>query len=132
MRKVIIDDRNLLKILNDKEKLQKEINEKIDKFKNLTKIADELQAQIKDLQEKFKVEHEKIKDDVEKIDADMRPYMVKLERFKDKIYPIVDSKGIELGEFETISNIKLENGKVVAEIEDLLENYAEKLRANKA
>lgn len=131
MRKVIIDDRNLLKILNDKEKLQNEINAKIDKFKDLTKVADELQAKIKKLQDKFKAEHDRIEDDIVKIDAEMKPYMIKLERFKDKIQPIVESKGIKLKEFETVSSISLEKGKVVAVIDDLLENYKEQLRAKK-
>ena len=131
MRKVLIDDRNLLKILNDKESLQNEINGKINSFKSLTKKSDKIQEKIKELQAEFKVEYEKVKADVVKIDTEMKPYLIKLERFKDKINPIVSGKGIELGEFETITSILLEGGKVMVEIEDLVENYKDSLRAKK-
>jgi len=131
MRKVLIDDRNLLQILNDKDKLQKEINVKIDSFKNLTDKSDKLQEKIKELQEEFKIEYDKVKEEVIKIEGEMKPYLIKLERYKDKINPIVESKGIELGEFEMVTSILLEEGKVMVEIEDLVENYKENLRTNK-
>ena len=131
MRKVLIDDRNLLKILNDKDKLQKEMNAKIDIFKDLTKETDAIQEKIKELQDEFKVKYDKVKADVIRIDEEMKPYMIKLERFKDKINPIVESKGIKLGEFEMITSIALEEGKVMVEIEDLVENYKENLREKK-
>lgn len=131
MRKLVIDDRKLLGILNDKNELQNEMNKQIDTFKNLTKKSDKLSAQIKELQEEFKVEYEKVQTEVKQIDEDMKPYLVKLERFRDKINPIIESKGIELGEFETMTEVALEEGKVVVQIEDLLENYKTHLRANK-
>ena len=131
MRKVLIDDRNLLQILNDKKKLQDEINTKIDKFKNLTEKSDAIQEKIKALKEEFKIEYDKVKEEVAKIDEEMKPYLIKLERFKDKINPIVESKGIKLGEFEIITNIELIDGKVVVEIEDLVENYKTSLREKK-
>lgn len=131
MRKVLIDDRNLLKILNDKESLQKEINTNIDRFKNLTSKSDKLQSKIKELQEEFKIEYDKVKAEVEKIEEEMKPYLIKLERYKDKVNPIVESKGIELGEFEIITSVLLEKGKVMVEIEDLVEAYKENLRAKK-
>lgn len=131
MRKVLIDDRNLLQILNDKKKLQDEINTKIDKFKNLTEKSDAIQEKIKTLKEQFKIEYDKVKEEVAKIDEEMKPYLIKLERFKDKINPIVESKGIKLGEFEIITNIELIDGKVVVEIEDLVENYKTSLREKK-
>lgn len=131
MRKVLIDDRNLLKILNDKEGLQKEINTKIDKFKNLTSKSDKLQTKIQELQEEFKTEYDKVKVEVLRIEEEMKPYLVKLERFKDKINPIVESKGIKLGEFEIVTSVALENGKIMVEITDLVESYKESLRAKK-
>lgn len=131
MRKVIIDDRNLLKILNDKKSLQDEINVKVKEFEGLTKETDKIQAKIKELQDEFKEKYSKVKADVVRIDEEMKPYMVKLERFKDKINPIVESKGIKLGEFEIITSIGLEKGRVTVEIEDLVENYKEQLRAKK-
>lgn len=131
MRKVLIDDRNLLKILNDKESLQKEINIKIDSFKNLTSKSDKLSAKIKELQEEFKIEYDKVKLEVAKIEEEMKPYLIKLERYKDKINPIVESKGIELGEFEIVTSVALEKGKVMVEITDLVESYKESLRAKK-
>lgn len=131
MRKVLIDDRNLLKILNEKSKLQDEINVKIKRFENLTKKSDSIQAKIKELQEEFKIEHGKVNAEVQAIDEEMKPYLVKLERFKDKIAPIVESKGIKLDEFETITSVTLEKGKVVAVIEDLVENYKTSLREKK-
>lgn len=131
MRKILIDDRNLLQILNDKNKLQNEINAKIDTFKDLTKESDAIQEQITKLKEDFKIAYDKVKADVLRIDEEMKPYLVKLERFRDKINPIVESKGIELGEFELITSVSLENGKVMVEIEDLIENYKTSLRAKK-
>lgn len=131
MRKVLIDDRNLLKILNDKEALQKEINLKIDSFKNLTSKSDKLSSKIKELQEEFKIEYDKVKAEVESIEEEMKPYLIKLERYKDKINPIVESKGIELGEFEIVTSVLLEKGKVMVEITDLVESYKESLRAKK-
>lgn len=131
MRKVLIDDRNLLKILNDKVKLQDEINKKIKVFENLTSKSDKLQAKIQELQAEFKTEYDKVKDDVKRMDEEMKPYLIKLERFKDKIAPIVESKGIKLDEFETITTVTLEKGKVMAVIEDLVENYKTSLREKK-
>lgn len=131
MRKVLIDDRNLLQILNDKNSLQNEINQKIDRFKDLTKVSDALQAQIQELQTQFKAEYDKVKEEVMKIEEEMKPYLIKLERYKDKINPIVESKGIELGEFEIVTSVALEKGKVMVEITDLVESYKESLRAKK-
>jgi len=131
MRKVLIDDRNLLKILNDKNKLQDEINKEIDKFKNLTSKSDKLQAKIQELQAEWKEEYDKVKVEVKNIEDGMNPYLIKLERFKDKIAPIVEAKGIKLGEFETITSVTLEKGKVMAVIEDLVENYKTNLREKK-
>lgn len=131
MRKILIDDRNLLKILNDKESLQNEINSKIDKFKNLTSKSDKLQAKLQEVQLEWKTEYDKVKDEVAKIEEEMKPYLIKLERYKDKINPIVESKGIELGEFEIVTSVLLEKGKVMVEITDLVESYKESLRAKK-
>lgn len=131
MRKVLIDDRNLLQILNDKKKLQDEIDTKIKLFENLTSKSDAIQEQIKSLKEEFKIEYDKVKEEVTKIDEEMKPYLVKLERFKDKINPIVESKGIELGEFELITSIDLVDGKVMVEVEDLVEAYKTNLREKK-
>ena len=131
MRKVLIDDRSLLQILNDKNKLQDKINKKIDRFKNLTSKSDKLQARVQVLQAEWKAEYDKVKAEVQKIEDDMNPYLIKLERFKDKIAPIVESKGIKLEEFETITSVTLEKGKVVAVIEDLVENYKVSLREKK-
>ena len=131
MRKVLIDDRNLLQILNDKNKLQDEINKKIDLFKNLTNKSDKLQAKVQELQAEWKAEYDKVKSEVQKIEDEMNPYLIKLERFKDKIAPIVEAKGIKLEEFETITSVTLEKGKVMAVIEDLVENYKTNLREKK-
>jgi len=131
MRKVLIDDRNLLQILNDKNKLQDEINKKIDLFKNLTNKSDKLQAKVQELQAEWKAEYDKVKSEVQKIEDEMNPYLIKLERFKDKINPIVESKGIKLGEFEIVTSVALENGKIMVEITDLVESYKESLRAKK-
>lgn len=131
MRKILIDDRNLLKILNDKDSLQKEINTNIDRFKNLTSKSDKLQAKLQEVQLEWKTEYDKVKEEVAKIEEEMKPYLVKLERYKDKINPIVESKGIELGEFEIVTSVALEKGKVMVEITDLVESYKESLRAKK-
>ena len=131
MRKLVLDDRNLLKILNDKENLQKEINTNIDRFKNLTSKSDKLQAKLQEVQLEWKAEYDKVKAEVEKIEEEMKPYLIKLERYKDKINPIVESKGIELGEFEIVTSVLLEKGKVMVEITDLVESYKESLRAKK-
>lgn len=128
MRKQIIDDRELLKILNEKAKLQKEIDKKIDKFKNLTAKTDQLQEAINALKEEFKVEYEKVEADVKQIDEEMKPYLTKTQRYKDKINPILKKHNIELGEFEIIQSTELENGKVVVSIIDLVEEYKKQLK----
>lgn len=128
MRKQIIDDRELLKILNEKAKLQKEIDKKIDKFKNLTAKTDQLQEAINALKEEFKVEYEKVEANVKQIDEEMKPYLTKTQRYKDKINPILKKHKIELGEFEMIQSTELENGKVVVSIIDLVEEYKKQLK----
>ena len=128
MRKQIIDDRELLKILNEKAKLQKEIDKKIDKFKNLTAKTDQLQEAINALKEEFKTEYEKVEADVKQIDEEMKPYLTKTQRYKDKINPILKKHKIELGEFEMIQSTELENGKVVVSIIDLVEEYKKQLK----
>lgn len=128
MRKVIIDDRSLLKILQDKEKLQKEINIKVEKFKNLTKKVDELKVVLDKAQEEYATEYHRVEAEVKQIDEDMKPYLVKIERYKDKINPIIANKGIEMGEFEVATATKIEKGQVVVEIEDKVEIYKETLR----
>jgi len=128
MRKQIIDDRELLTILNEKAKLQKEIDKKIDKFKNLTAKTDQLQEAINALKEEFKTEYEKVEGKVKEIDEEMKPYLTKTQRYKDKINPILKKHNIELGEFEIIQSTELENGKVVVSIIDLVEEYKKQIK----
>jgi len=128
MRKQIIDDRELLTILNEKAKLQKEIDKKIDKFKNLTAKTDQLQEGINALKEEFKTEYEKVEGKVKEIDEEMKPYLTKTQRYKDKINPILKKHNIELGEFEIIQSTELENGKVVVSIIDLVEEYKKQIK----
>jgi predicted nucleic acid-binding Zn-ribbon protein len=127
-RKQIIDDRELLKILQEKSKLQKEVDTRVDKFKNLTAKADSLKTQIEKLQEEFRIEHNKIKDEVQKIDEELKPFLTKIQRYKDKIDPIIKKHNIKVGEFEALSETFIENGKVVVNIIDLIENYKQHLR----
>jgi predicted nucleic acid-binding Zn-ribbon protein len=127
-RKQIIDDRELLKILQEKSKLQKEVDTRVDKFKNLTVKADSLKTQIEKLQEEFRIEHNKIKDEVQKIDEELKPFLTKIQRYKDKIDPIIKKHNIKVGEFEALSETFIENGKVVVNIIDLIENYKQHLR----
>ncbi len=57
----------------------------------------------------------------------------KVQKIKDKMKPIIDGlmKDIELGEFEIVTNIMLEDGQPKMEILDQLEEYAKMLRENK-
>ncbi len=127
-RKQIIDDRELMKILQEKSKLQKEVDTRVDKFKDLTANSEKLKAEIEKLQEEFRIEHNKIKDEVQKIDEEIKPFLTKIQRYKDKIDPIIKKHNIELKEFETLSETFIENGKVVVSIIDMVENYKQHLR----
>lgn len=57
----------------------------------------------------------------------------KVQKIRDKMKPIIDTiiPTIELGEFEMVTNIKLEDGQPKMEIIDQLEEYAKMLRENK-
>ena len=128
MRKIIIDDRELLTILNDKAKVQKQYDEKIKNFKDITAKTEKLQNQIRELQEEFKAEYGKVDGKVKEIQEELRPYMMKIERYKDKINPILKKHNIETDEFEVIDETYIEDGKVVVGISNLIENYKEHLR----
>jgi oligoendopeptidase F len=128
MRKIIIDDRKLLQILNEKGKLQKEVDKKIAKFKDLTKTTDEIKAKIEALQNEFKKEYQKVEAEVKRIDEEMKPYLQKMQRYKDKIDPILRKHKIEKGEFEQVQSVDTDNGKVAVFIEDLVEIYKGNLR----
>ena len=128
MRKVIIDNRELLKILQDKEKVQSEIDKKTEEFKNLTAKSDDLKEQIEKLKLEFKEEHDKINGEVIRIDEEMQPYLNKIQRFKDKIMPFIEKQSIKLGEFEVLNSVEIDSGKATCVIVDKVELFKEQLR----
>ena len=76
-------------------------------------------------------EGRKLCDDIEKLEKDRQKVGYKLERLKEKTSGIIDKENIELAEFEYIATVKEEDGEVIAEIFDKLEDYKKALREKK-
>lgn len=65
----------------------------------------------------------KITKEIEKLQQEQQKMGYKMDRLKDKIKPIIDSRNIELDEFEVISRIYLEKEEPMVEIVNQIEEY---------
>lgn len=64
-----------------------------------------------------------INEKLQKLDQERKVLGLKRQRILDKTRPLVEEKHVELGEFEQITQIKLEKGEPTLEIVDNLEEY---------
>ena len=61
--------------------------------------------------------------DIEKIQTVLNKIALKIQKLKDKIIPRAEEYCTNLGEFEELVTINMEDGKVVLEILDRVEEY---------
>lgn len=73
----------------------------------------------------------KITKEIQKLQKEQQAIGYKMERLKEKIKPIVDNENIELGEYEIISRIYLENKDAMVEIVDQIEEYKKIIKEKK-
>ena len=83
---------------------------------------------------KLSEENNKIVEEWKKADQYVKKLLMKMERIKEKIRPIVADEvkaRIELGEFDIVGSSKIKGGLVEVEIFDEIELVKEQLRARK-
>jgi hypothetical protein len=84
-----------------------------------TKISDEINEIVKEW---------------EKIDQVVKKLSLKMERYKEKIRPLVATeikKLTKIGEFEVVASTKLDKDQIAVEIIDQIELYKDQLRKKK-
>jgi hypothetical protein len=67
----------------------------------------------------------------EKLVQELKKLGHKMERYKDKSAPLLDLNEIKLEEFEVITEVKYEDGKLKVFISDRIEEYREAIRTQK-
>lgn len=124
MRKEIIKNETIKKVLKERELLSIEMNKLVNELEKVTKKSEALKAE-------WEAEFNKAKPKVEALNEKMTPIMEKFKRFEEKIKPIIDKQDFNLGEFEEAASVYLENGEVVVKITDEVEEYAKILKHKK-
>ena len=61
----------------------------------------------------------------EELDTELNKCGLQVNKINDKLIPLVNGYGIELGEFEQIESVKLEGEELVVSIFDQVEEYKE-------
>jgi hypothetical protein len=90
--------------------------------KKLKTILDKRSVVFKEVRE--------VNEKIVKLDNERTKLGYKMDRLKEKTAPIIKKHGIEIGEFEVISSVGIENEKPTAQIVDQIEEYKKVLREN--
>ena len=69
-----------------------------------------------------------INEELIKLDKDRKKIGYKMDKLKDKTSVIMDKEKIELGEFDIISRVFIENGECKVEIVDRVEEFKKQLK----
>lgn len=87
--------------------------------------------EIKDLIEKKGVivtKGRELSQQKEEIETELNKCGLQINKLNDKLIPMVEGLGVELGEFEQIESIKVEEGELVMSIFDQVEEFKNQLR----
>ena len=68
----------------------------------------------------------------EDLETELNKAGLQVNKLNDKLIPLVEGLGIELGEFEQIESVKIENEELVVNIFDQVEEYKIAIREEKA
>jgi hypothetical protein len=91
----------------------------------LVKLLEEKELAVKEGREQYKV--------VEKEQQKLNKCGLKIQKYKDKIIPLVKELTKDLlGEYEDLSEVKLENGKVILTIVDKVEEFKKTWKEERA
>ncbi len=72
-----------------------------------------------------------VNEEIMKLDKDRTKKGYKMDKLKEKTKVIMDKLDPELGEFEVITSVSIQDGKPVYEVLDMVEEYKKAVREDK-